>query len=91
MNYLVYRTISIVFTIIEVAVLARVLISWIPVQKENKLIIFLYQVTEPILAPIRGMIERSSLGKNLMFDVSPIIAFLLIGLVRNIVLSFFRF
>ena len=91
MNYLVYRTISIVFTIIEFAVLARVIISWIPVQKDNKLITFLYQVTEPILAPIRNMVERSSFGKNLMFDVSPIIAFLLIGLIRNIILSFFRF
>ena len=91
MNYLVYRTISIVFTIIEFAVLARVIISWVPVQKENKLVTFLYQVTEPILAPIRSMVERSSFGKNMMFDVSPIIAFLLIGLIRNIILSFFRF
>lgn len=91
MNSLVYQAISLVFTVIEIAVLARVVISWIPVQKDNKLISFLYMVTEPILAPIRGMIERSSFGKNLMFDISPIIAFLLIGLIRNIILSIFRF
>lgn len=91
MNYLVYQAISIIFTIIEFAVLARVIISWIPVQRESRLITLLYQVTEPILAPIRGMIERSSFGKNMMFDISPIIAFLLIGLVRNIVTGLFRF
>jgi YggT family protein len=91
MNRAVYDTISLVFTIIEFAVLARVIISWIPVQKENKLIAFLYLVTEPILAPIRGMIERSSFGKNMMFDISPIIALLLIYLVRSIVLGIFRF
>lgn len=90
MNYLIFRTLGILFTIIEFAILARVIISWLPVQRGNKLIALLYQVTEPILAPIRSLIERSSFGRNLMFDVSPIIAFLLIGLIRNIVLSLFR-
>jgi YggT family protein len=94
MNYLVYRTVDIVFGIIEFAILARVIISWLPMQRgnrlTNKLVTFLYQVTEPILAPIRSLIERSSFGKNMMFDFSPIIAFLLIGLLRNIVLSLLR-
>lgn len=83
----VYRTISIVFTIIEFAILARVLISWLPVPRENRLIQMLYTITEPILAPIRALIERSSFGKNMMFDFSPIIAFLLIGIIRNVILS----
>ena len=87
----IYRTISIVFSIIEFAILARVLISWLPVPKENNLIRLLYMITEPILAPIRGLIERSSFGRNMMFDFSPIVAFLLIGIVRNIVLSLIRF
>lgn len=87
----IYKTISIVFSIIEFAILARVLISWLPVPKENNLIRLLYMITEPILAPIRGLIERSSFGRNMMFDFSPIAAFLLIGIVRNIVLSLIRF
>ena len=87
----VYRTVSIVFTIIEFAILARVLITWLPVPKENKLIQMLYTITEPILAPIRALIERSSFGKNMMFDFSPIVAFLLIGIIRNIILSLIRF
>ncbi len=86
----VYRTISIVFTIIEFAILARVLISWLPVPRENRLIQMLYTITEPILAPIRALIERSAFGKNMMFDFSPIVAFLLIGIVRNIILSLLR-
>ena len=91
MGQLIYRTVDIVFIIIEIAILARVVISWIPVQKDNRLIYYLHQVTEPILAPIRSLLERSAFGRNMMFDFSPIIAFLLIGVIRNIVLSFFRF
>ena len=87
----IYRTVSIVFTILEFAILARVLISWLPVPKEHRLIQMLYTITEPILAPIRALIEKSSFGKNMMFDFSPIVAFLLIGIIRNIVLSLIGF
>lgn len=87
----VYRTLSILFSIVEFAILARVVISWLPIPRENNLIRMLYMVTEPILAPIRSMIERSSFGRNMMFDFSPIVAFLLIGIIRNIVLSIIRF
>lgn len=91
MSYLLYRTIDIVFTVVEFAILARVLISWLPVSRDSSLIRILYQITEPILAPIRRIIERSAMGRNMMFDFSPVIAFLLIGLLKNIVLGFLRF
>lgn len=84
---ILYRAIDILFNVIEFAILARVIISWIPVARDNRIIQFLYTITEPILAPIRSLIERSAFGRNMMFDISPIIAFLLIGIVRNIVLS----
>lgn len=73
-----------VLRILEYAILIRVIISWLPVPRDNQFIRLLYGITEPILAPIRRAIERSSLGRNMMLDFSPIIAFLLIGLVRNI-------
>lgn len=90
MSRIVYETIRIVFSVIEFAIFARVIVTWLPIPKENMIIRMLYQITEPIMAPIRALIARSSMGKNMMFDFSPIIAFLLIGLVRNIILSFIR-
>lgn len=89
MSYLIYRTINILFTVIELAILARVILSWVPMQRQNRLVNTLYMVTEPILAPIRSLIERSAFGKNMMFDFSPIIAFLLLEFIRNIVLRLF--
>lgn len=72
--------------IIEYAILGRVIISWLPISRDNPFIRLLYQITEPILAPIRGIIERSSIGRNMIFDFSPLIAFVLIGLLRNILI-----
>lgn len=90
MNLVIYQAVGIVFSVIELAILIRVFLSWLPVPKEHRLIDLLYQVTEPILAPIRSLVQRSSFGQNMMFDLSPIIAFLLIGLLRNIILSLLR-
>jgi len=84
----VSKAINLVLTIFEFALLARVLISWLPVSRDNKLVDLLYTVTEPVLAPIRNMLSRSSLMKNSMLsmmDFSPIVAFILIGLIRNVI------
>lgn len=87
---IIYRAIDILFSIIEIAILARVIISWIPVNRDSRIIQYLYTITEPILGPIRSLIEKSAFGRNMMFDISPIVAFLLIGIIRNIILSLLR-
>jgi YggT family protein len=82
--------IIILLEIIQYAILLRVIISWLPVPKDNQLIRILYQVTDPVLLPIRNMIEKTSWGKNMMFDFSPLIAFFIIMLLIRIVSNAFH-
>lgn len=89
MGSVIFIAIDWVLKVLEFAIFARVIISWLPISRENQIIRIIYQVTEPILGPIRGMLERSALGKNMMMDFSPIIAFILIMLVRNILAQLF--
>jgi YggT family protein len=87
--YAIYVAVDSVLKIFEFALIARVLLSWLPISKNNKLVDLLYMITEPILAPIRSMLRRSSLLNNSMLsmiDFSPIVAFLLCGLVRNLII-----
>jgi YggT family protein len=68
-------------TLLEIVgylIFARVIISWLPINRDNPILQFIYQVTEPILAPIRNLISRSSIGGGMMIDFSPIVAWLLI-------------
>lgn len=74
-----------VMELMELAILARVIISWIPIPRDGMFFRVLYQITEPILAPMRSIIERSELGRNMMVDFSPILAFLLIELIKNLI------
>lgn len=66
--------VSLLFRILEFAVLIRVMLTWIsPMpQYSNPIFNILYQITEPILAPLRRF---TTFG---MIDFSPFVA--LIGL-----------
>ena len=64
MTILIYRSLNIILTIIELLIFVRVIISWLPISRDNQLIRALYQLTEPILAPIRNIILKSALAQT---------------------------
>lgn len=78
------------FTIfLRYMIFARIIFSWLPIDRNGPIISTIYNLTEPILHPIRRTIQKSPLGgPGMMLDFSPIIAFLLIQVVRNILVSF---
>ena len=51
------------------AIFIRALLSWFPIDPRNPLVTLLYDVTEPILDPLRRVIPR--LG---MIDITPLVA-----------------
>jgi len=59
---------------ISVLILGRVLISWIDSTGRSRLSVFLFQVTEPILAPVRRMLPRTG-----MLDLAPMIVLIFLS------------
>jgi len=69
------------FNILYVMLLIRVVLTWMPLVRSGKIIAFIFAFTEPMLAPIRKLIDRSPLGgPGMMLDFSPIIMFFLLRL-----------
>jgi len=68
------KVINIVLTVYMWIIVIRALISWVNPDPYNKLVIFLYRVTEPVLRPIRRIIPRH----NLPVDFAPLIVLLVI-------------
>lgn len=68
--------------IFNILLLIRVVLSWLPMG-QNALTRAVYSVTEPILEPIRR--TTYPLLGNIPLDISPIIAYFLMQLIRNIV------
>lgn len=82
-----YQALDYLLIFVQYSLFARVIISWLPIPKDNGIIRFLYQITEPVLGPIRRLLEKSVFGRGTMLDFSPILAFLVIGFLRNLVRS----
>ena len=78
-RYVVFR----ILDIIELLIIARAILSWFPIRRDNVLVSFLNTLTEPLLEPIRKLIDKA-VTQPMMIDLSPIIAFLLIGIVRRL-------
>ncbi len=73
--------ISIATQLLTVALFARVIFSWFPGFSRGRLYAFLYSSTEPVLRVARKI--TPNLG---MIDISPIIAFIGLDLLRYLLL-----
>ena len=56
-----------------VAIFIRIILSWVGMDTRNPVVIFLHDITEPILAPIRRFIPPMG-----MLDLTPMMAFILL-------------
>lgn len=65
--------------IYSLVIIVRALISWVSPDPYNPIIRILYKLTEPVLRPLRRLAPPRKLGG---LDLSPMIALLLIQLVR---------
>lgn len=73
--------INILFYALWVAILGRVIISWLNLSPYNPIVVILYQITEPILAPIRRVLPRMEI-----IDLSPMVAIIVMMVVQRILL-----
>ena len=87
MGMILIESINMFVGFLRVLIFARIILSFMAVRGGGGAIThFVFSITEPILAPIRHALARSPLGGGgMMMDFSPLIFFLLIGVVQNLV------
>ena len=64
--------------------IARAVTSWLPFDEEAPLVKFVYTVTEPIILPVRNLLERNDKIASMPFDISFMVAYLLLIIVQFI-------
>ncbi len=85
MNTFFVQFVNLLVWVLYIAMIGRVLSSWLNIGPSSPffpIIRLLYQITEPILAPIRRVLP--SFG---MMDLSPMVALLLITLVQQLIIG----
>lgn len=76
--------IALIFTVflyaLIIAVLARSLFSWFPIDRNNQFYRLLYNITEPLLAPVRQLMPRTG-----MIDFSAMIVIVVLYVMITVV------
>lgn len=69
----------ILFTILQFAIIIRALMSWFNPSPENPVARIVYELTEPVLGPLRRIVPRIG-----MIDITPIVAILLMQVIQSV-------
>jgi YggT family protein len=77
------QVVSLFFEILTWLIIARILLSWVPHNPNGPVLRLLYEGTEPILAPFRRIVPKSTLP----LDFSPLIALLVLRILREAIIS----
>jgi len=75
--------INILYWAFWILILARVILSFVRLDPYHPIVRMVFEVTEPILAPIRRILPPMS-----GLDFSPLIALLLLDLLRRLLFQF---
>lgn len=78
--------INVLFQVYTLMLFARIIASWVPQFNEYRLMRFISYYTDPYLNIFRRIIPP--LG---MFDISPIVAFLCLSFIQNLLINFLVF
>ncbi len=79
--YYLANLINLLFGLMNLAILIRVILSWVRPDPFNPLVRFVYQITEPILLPFRRLIPPTG-----GLDFSPLIAFFVLEFLRRFIM-----
>ena len=72
--------INLLLLFLQLAIFARIIVSWIAPRGglNNPFVNVIFQITEPILGPLRRILPRVG-----MFDFSPMVAIIIIVLIQS--------
>ena len=84
---LLLHAVDIFFYLLEMLILVRILLAWIVGYQGGSVMRLLYNLTEPILQPVRNMVDKSPLGGGVGLDFSPVFALILLRLVKALLMA----
>jgi len=82
MTFFLARLIGLAFKLVYLLILARVIVSWLPINRWHPVVIWIYRVTEPMLKPFRNIVSPARTGG---LDLSPIFLLLVLWIVESII------
>ena len=83
MHTLVHNLADLLLTLLEYAMLFRAVMSWFPGARGNSFNVLLYEITEPLIAPVRSLMDRIQVLRGFPMDLSFMVTYMLLILVHG--------
>ena len=74
---------ALLFTL-EICMLIRAILSWLPIKEDNPFLLFITMVTEPIVMPVRALFAKLNWFQDIPIDASFFAAYLLLTVVSAV-------
>lgn len=83
--YLIRSIISFVLWAMSWLIIIDAVLSFVPAAHNSQFYFFVRKMVEPILMPIRKLLNKFEFSRNIPLDFSPFIALVVIQFLRSIV------
>ena len=90
--YYARRVVALLFSILQVLIILRIILLALGANQDNGLVNFIYGVTEPFVAPFRGIFgidQVSPIGQSVL-DVAALVALIGYFLIELLILAILR-
>lgn len=83
--YILVRFVYYLVLALQLCMFARAVLSWVMPDEDNSFTRLLYSVTDPLIYPVRAIIERIPSLRDMPFDISFMITFILLIILQSII------
>lgn len=86
--YVLTKLVSVFLGAEQLLMMFRAVLSWLPVDEDSDISNFLFAMTEPVIYPVRMLLDRFEGLDEFPIDLSFIISFMLLSLVQMLLPTF---
>jgi len=83
---LIFQVLNAFIYVLMMMMFARAISSWFVKDLSNPIVRFLFEVTEPMISPVRNLLQKMGIGGG-MFDFSFIIVYLILIVLQEVVVG----
>ena len=87
LTYIIAQFAYYLIVAIQFCMFARAILSWVMPDEDSTLLRFLYAVTEPVIFPVRAVLDRINFFRGFPFDMSFMLTFILLSLLETALLA----
>ncbi len=80
--YVITQFVSLFITILQFLMMIRAVMSWLPIDEDSTVVNFIMMVTEPVIVPVRMILNRFDAVNDLPIDISFLVAFLMLSVLQ---------